>query len=258
MALKKKGVKKAEAAAGAGASSPKQSPKTSPKEAPAELLGAPKEVDEKLKARRNAKKKQLRAKQAEEKANGPSQPEVSAEDREAFKERAVALIKKGLKADPPEQKKGFPFIPKEWASEFKPVLGAYSRFVEKSEDFVLIQGDVPGRFTVQLADGTHEAKQKAEWEVKLRNTWQVYLQCTKKDSRNPKEFVELAMKLAGVEGDAGAPPAKKAEEAAAAAADQGGKKKRKKGAAAAEEAAAAEPEDTGAAQPPKKKKKAAA
>lgn len=247
MALKKKGSKKG----GDQAAEASESPKKSPKQAPEAHLGEPKEIDAKLKERRKAKREKIKQETFANKSN-PA-PEVSAEDREKFKARAIELIKKGLKSDPEEQKKGFPFIPKEWGTEFKPVLGSYARFLEKCDDFVLIQGDVPGRFTVQLADGNIVAKPKSEWEVKLRNTWQVYLQCTKKDSRQPKEFVELAMRLASITvGDGGLASITEAKAEQPTAMQE---KKRKKGAKLEATAAEAEEAEEVEAEKPKKKQK---
>jgi len=136
------------------------------------------------------------AKQAPNPGGGNSK--VSEAEREAASQRAIEVIKKGLKENPEAQKDGLPYFPPTWSKEFKPILGGYRKFVEKSSAFVVKAGDIPSMYTIHLQDDKAAATipNKAEWELKMANTWQTYMHNIKKDDRKPQDFVECARQLA--------------------------------------------------------------
>merc|ERR1740121_1408394 len=133
---------------------------------------------------------------------GSAKPEgawkpATEQERKEVTQKAIEVIKKGLKENPEAQKDGKPYLPLEWSKQFKPVLGPYRKFLERCSVFVIKEGDLPPRSTVHLQDGAAAATpDKLEWEVLLDKTWQVYLHNVKKEDRKPEEFVALARKLA--------------------------------------------------------------
>merc|ERR1712129_254393 len=110
----------------------------------------------------------------------------------------IEVITKGLKENPEVQKDGMPYFPKEWSKEFKPVLGAYRKFVERCSAFIVKAGDIPTWVTVHSQNDKSAANNpgKQEWELKLAKTWGTYMHNVKKDDRKPEEFVEYARQLA--------------------------------------------------------------
>merc|ERR1712085_135101 len=141
----------------------------------------------------------------EEQPEKPGMP-LKAAVAEAGK-RAIALIKAGLKDKPEVQEfAGMPFILKEWPTDFKKVLGPYRKFVEKCGEFVVVQGDLPNKFTIQVkgeeASPAAVTGAVAHWEASLAKAWQIYLHRTARDKRRPADFVEGAKKIAVIPGPA--------------------------------------------------------
>merc|ERR1712194_591399 len=141
----------------------------------------------------------------EEQPEKPGMP-LKAAVAEAGK-RAIALIKTGLKDKPEVQEfAGMPFILKEWPTDFKKILGPYRKFVEKCGEFVVVQGDLPNKFTIQVkgeeASPAAVTGAVAHWEASLAKAWQIYLHRTARDKRRPAEFVEGAKKIAVIPGPA--------------------------------------------------------
>ncbi|OLP90364.1 hypothetical protein AK812_SmicGene28064 [Symbiodinium microadriaticum] len=67
--------------------------------------------------------------------------------------KAICRIKKGLRK-PGAQSDGRPFIPEDWDELFKPHLGSYIRFLlSRSDQFRVVQGIGPGRYTVEDVTG---------------------------------------------------------------------------------------------------------
>ncbi|CAE7334497.1 unnamed protein product [Symbiodinium sp. CCMP2456] len=67
--------------------------------------------------------------------------------------KAICRIKKGLR-QPGAQSDGRPFIPEDWDELFKPHLGSYIRFLlSRSDQFRVVQGIGPGRYTVEDVTG---------------------------------------------------------------------------------------------------------
>lgn len=213
MALKKKSVKavgKKEAEPKAGAEAkPQVEPEKKEPEKKEEgkvvaAVAAPAGGVTGKQLRRMANRKKQREMAQKEK---DTKPAVTDEMKVEATKRAIEVIKKGLTEDPACQKKGFPFLPTQWVTEFKDILGPYMKFVERCRDFVVVHGDRPGRYTVHLQGDdldlpdmpeAERLKPKKDWELKLRNSWQVYLQSTPKAERKPEEFVEMARKLSDV------------------------------------------------------------
>ncbi|CAE7816586.1 unnamed protein product [Symbiodinium sp. CCMP2592] len=67
--------------------------------------------------------------------------------------KAICRIKKGIRK-PGAQSDGRPFIPEDWDELFKPHLGSYIRFLlSRSDQFRVVQGIGPGRYTVEDVTG---------------------------------------------------------------------------------------------------------
>mmetsp|Transcript_101822 Transcript_101822/g.255259 ORF Transcript_101822/g.255259 Transcript_101822/m.255259 type:complete len:252 (-) Transcript_101822:131-886(-) len=184
---KKKGAKAAKEADAKATTSPKLSPKFSPKTSPAAAPNGSPKLSPKASPAAGPKAKEGKA--------APRPPPTEAEKAVATK-KAVELIKKGLQENPTAQDNGHPYIPKEWSTEMKPILGGYRKFLEKSSEFIVVQGDNPAKFTVQPSDGKGAAG-SPRWEAAIRGAWQKFLQDVPKEDRDPEDFLEMAKKCAG-------------------------------------------------------------
>lgn len=123
---------------------------------------------------------------------------VSQADREKATQKAIAAIKQGLKDNPKAQDDGTPFLLAGWSKDFKPALGSYRKFVERSSAFVVQQGEKDHKYTIRIQDGKApvQAASKKEWELRLSQSWKSYIQGVQQEARNPKDFVEFARELA--------------------------------------------------------------
>lgn len=164
---------------------------------------------------------------------------VSDAEKEKLTKMAIQVIKKGLKENPDAQKKGTPFLPREWSKDFKPVLGPYRKFLEKCDAFVLKPGDIPSLYTVHVrgddSEGAKKTPVKAEWEMKLIKSWEEYKHNVKKADRKPEEFIAEARLVSGadnkhVEGSGKRAARKKRKKIAQQEAEEPPKKKAKKSA----------------------------
>jgi len=63
--------------------------------------------------------------------------------------RAICTIKRGLRM-PGAQKDGKAFVPENWDSVFRPVLGAYLKFLlSRPDQFRVVEGSSPGLYTIE-------------------------------------------------------------------------------------------------------------
>mmetsp|Transcript_37903 Transcript_37903/g.107197 ORF Transcript_37903/g.107197 Transcript_37903/m.107197 type:complete len:257 (+) Transcript_37903:61-831(+) len=245
MALKKKKTGAKKSAGDDAAGSPKVAPAPSPKAAPA--------PDTKGKGDAAAKEKK-----------GPEpRPLPTEEEKAAAAEIVFNMIARGLEEDKHCQDKGFAFIPKNYKTEYKGILGPYKHFVESCPKLRLVPGSNPAKYTVQLASGTKEELSdglKPKWEIDLQKSWLCYCRAIPRGQRSPEEFVEVAKRIAQIglirdkpKKDKQKPaPGKEtngAGEAAEKPAEKAKKRKRE------DDKAEDEPEDEDAAPPPAKKNK---
>jgi len=232
---KKKGLKaKAAPDAGDDASgaraSPAQAPQASPRQAPEEAPAVtPKQAPHASPQQNPQAAPGQKARHENSKGTAPAPPKAESKEKAEAAQRAIEAIRKGLAENPAAQDGGHTFIPSAWAKDFKPLLGPYRRFLERSGEFVIVEG--PKGYTVHLADGKAPPLTK-RWEINLMRAWQEYLRSAPKDARTPGAFAEWAQQVAdtatAMPNDAKAAASK--EESAdkgANPADGAGKKKRK-------------------------------
>mmetsp|Transcript_66585 Transcript_66585/g.139015 ORF Transcript_66585/g.139015 Transcript_66585/m.139015 type:complete len:259 (-) Transcript_66585:49-825(-) len=164
------------------------------------------EADKGAKKKNQKKKKQAERGEAAtataSTASGPpaSSPRPSADQVKAMTKEAITVIKKGI-AKPGSQDKVC-FIPDDWNSKFKPILGKYRKFVLKCGEFkVVAQGVGSTQVKIVLkSDDTVEAeKLLMQWQTKVRQAWQEYLVDVPKEDRNPAAFLAAARRTCGFE-----------------------------------------------------------
>merc|ERR1719379_2122285 len=108
------------------------------------------------------------------------------------------MIERGLEENPTAQDEGQPFIPKDWAA-MKPLLGPYKKFVERCPRFRVVQGDLPAKFTVHLAEGgAGAATGRPDWERGLQKAWMSYCRAVPREKRSAEEFARAATAAAAV------------------------------------------------------------
>ena len=153
--------------------SPKASPKAAPKASPKDTPKASPKVlpkDAKQLKTAPAKDKSDDAAKNQPKPGKPApRPPPSAEEKQKARAEAIRIIKAALKKDPKVQDKGIAFIPDTWSTKFKPVLGAYRKFVESNECFQ-VQPTTPSNFIIKVVEGAPEAA-KADWVILLRKAY---------------------------------------------------------------------------------------
>eukprot|EP00406_Dinophysis_acuminata_P002416 CAMPEP_0179229090 /NCGR_PEP_ID=MMETSP0797-20121207/10156_1 /TAXON_ID=47934 /ORGANISM="Dinophysis acuminata, Strain DAEP01" /LENGTH=253 /DNA_ID=CAMNT_0020936151 /DNA_START=55 /DNA_END=819 /DNA_ORIENTATION=- len=242
MALKKKKTGAKKSAGDDAAGSPKVAPAPSPKAAPA--------PDTKGKGDAAAKEKK-----------GPEpRPLPTEEEKAAAAEIVFNMIARGLEEDKHCQDKGFAFIPKNYKTEYKGILGPYKHFVESCPKLRLVPGPNLAQFTVQLASGTKAELSdgpKPKWEVDMQKAWLCYCRAIPRGQRNPDEFVDASRRVAAIRDkpkkDKQKPAPGEERDGAGGAAGKPAAKARKR--ERDEEKAGDEPEDEDVAPPPTKKNK---
>mmetsp|Transcript_82862 Transcript_82862/g.238090 ORF Transcript_82862/g.238090 Transcript_82862/m.238090 type:complete len:300 (-) Transcript_82862:236-1135(-) len=117
-------------------------------------------------------------------------PEVSAEKRKAIEEKAINVIKEGIEKDKLQKEQGLPFMPQEWPTEFKPILGAYRKFVESCGHFDVVQGEHSAKYTIQVRDAAAIGKPQVRFEMDLRKAWEEY--CKESPKADNSEFIRLS------------------------------------------------------------------
>eukprot|EP00438_Fugacium_kawagutii_P011787 Skav222961 [mRNA] locus=scaffold1489:764463:770986:- [translate_table: standard] len=187
--------------------SPKTSPKTSPKVVPSQSpklspkltpTASPKDAKKLKKAKAAAAKEKTAEPAAPAKTEAPNKPGKAAprppptpEEKQKATTEVIRIIKEGLKREPEVQAKGICWIPKEWSTKWKPILGPYRKFVESCACFQVTPSSTPSNFTIEVVKGAADGP-KADWEVFLSKAASLFSQTDKDKS----EFTQLAQALA--------------------------------------------------------------
>lgn len=125
-------------------------------------------------------------------------PKLSDDKRRQLAERAIAAITEGLKQQVAHTNGRRldnlpPFIPEDWASVYKPHLGAYKHFLSFHRDkFVIVEKEQPGQFFLMLREFSEELDSPAEgaWRKKLSNAWHEYCKVYPRDQRDFNVFAQ--------------------------------------------------------------------
>lgn len=130
---------------------------------------------------------------------------ATAAGKKEVTQKAVAVIEEGLRKGRGGQESGHRWMPLNWHTEFKPVLGPYKKFVLSCDRFRVEFGDNPERYTVHIRgeDGaqssgstTQPAAKSADWTVDLEKAWQSYCLATTQAEQSPSNFAERARQIA--------------------------------------------------------------
>lgn len=229
---------------------PKSSPKVEPAEAPAEGKKKKKNKDEKPK---------------QEAKDGGADPEEKARlTKEAIKEILAGI------SQPDAQKNAVTFLPPDWSTKYKPVLGGYKKFVQSQPEKLVVMEGNGGNFVIRKAGDTtacpdvvHKKGPVGDWKKELTRAWNTYCTSTPKHERSIDAFVAalpMGVRKTKPENSNDRTKPKSPKAAPADAPAEGGGKKKKKGnaEAAPESNKRKEPpaEETPAEGGKKKKKKA--
>eukprot|EP00927_Polykrikos_kofoidii_P075795 TRINITY_DN72250_c0_g1_i1.p1 TRINITY_DN72250_c0_g1~~TRINITY_DN72250_c0_g1_i1.p1 ORF type:complete len:213 (-),score=37.64 TRINITY_DN72250_c0_g1_i1:116-706(-) len=115
--------------------------------------------------------------------------------KKALRDKAIDVIVQGLKKGRGGQETGHRWMPLNWHTEFKPVLGPYKKFVQSCDLIFRVEhGDNPERYTVHLRNPAKA--DSTGWELELERAWQTYCSVTPTEERSSSVFVERAKQIA--------------------------------------------------------------
>jgi len=151
----------------------------------------------------------VEAKKKNQKKTASATPEgkraaTEAEKKEAM-QKAIAVIEEGLRKGRGGQESGHRWMPLNWHTEFKPLLGPYKKFVLSCDSFRVENGENPERYTVHIRD--KEAPQSngsimqqagtnsRDWKIELEKAWRSYCLTTPKAEQRSADFVESARRI---------------------------------------------------------------
>lgn len=229
--MKKTGLKKA-GKRGVVVKEDKGAVKEEPKkEEEPKVKEAPKKEAPKKEAKKEVKKEAAKDEGSKDEAKkgvakkDDVSPEIS---KEKLAKEALEEIAKGIES-PTYQKVGICFVPLEWGQKYKPVLGAYKRFVQAHpEAFAVMEHANGGWSVVKAGDKAALVGQQTpdkKWQDAVLSAWQLYCAATPKADRDTGAFTAVlpqvqAKKEAPAEAKKEA-PAKEAAPAAKPAAGEG-------------------------------------
>eukprot|EP00747_Dinoflagellata_sp_TGD_P166045 gnl/TRDRNA2_/TRDRNA2_188245_c0_seq1.p2 gnl/TRDRNA2_/TRDRNA2_188245_c0~~gnl/TRDRNA2_/TRDRNA2_188245_c0_seq1.p2 ORF type:complete len:223 (+),score=58.55 gnl/TRDRNA2_/TRDRNA2_188245_c0_seq1:24-671(+) len=131
---------------------------------------------------------------------------VSPPERAKLIEEALDSIKAGI-AEPDAQRNGDTFIPADWHTKYKPVLGHYRKFCKAQSDVLKIVEDDTGRYVIRLANADADsqalkphvpktAKGTSSWQEDLVKAWETYCRVVPKGERKFSIFINALPKSA--------------------------------------------------------------
>lgn len=120
----------------------------------------------------------------------PSKPVYSPEDRAKLVKEAIAEILAGISE--PHAQTLCTFVPPEWHSKYRPVLGQYRRFcLRHSDTFEVVKREAEGYIIIKSGTeppATRSRKSPLNWKFQLQGAWSSYCEAIGRHARNIDEF----------------------------------------------------------------------
>lgn len=111
--------------------------------------------------------------------------------KDALAAEAIEAVLEGI-ANPMMQNNGKAFIPKDWSTKYKEVLGPYKKWLSEHPDtFTLVQKDACNFIVVKAGEKPPEgnATQVSPWQKEVLKAWMEYCKATAKPERDFAAFV---------------------------------------------------------------------